>query len=93
LPADANPTNGKKEDGPPAQLDVYTGGNVRWKDVIVPKELKIVDQRLEAHGFTVPDGTVLEGKVTAQSTGKPLAAKVRLEAVEPQPNGGYAHPV
>jgi hypothetical protein len=93
LSADLNATGGKDEDGPPAQIEVYTGGNVRWKDVVVPKGLKIVDQRLEAHGFTIADGIVLEGKVTAQTTGKPLAAKMRLEAVKPQAKGGYAHPV
>jgi hypothetical protein len=30
---------------PPVQIDVYTGGNVNWKDVVVPKGLTVVDQR------------------------------------------------
>lgn len=30
---------------PPVQLDVYTGGNVNWQDVVVPKGLTVVDQR------------------------------------------------
>jgi hypothetical protein len=30
---------------PPTQIDVYTGGNVNWKDVIVPKGLTVVDTR------------------------------------------------
>src|SRR5207253_2308670 len=65
LPADLNPTDpDKPASGPPSQIDVYTGGNIKWADVTVPKELKIVDQRLEAHGLTVADGVVLEGKVT-----------------------------
>ncbi len=94
LPGDLNPTDAKDaEGGPPAQIDVYTGGNIKWADVIVPKGLKIVDQRLEAHGFTLADGVVLEGKVTDLATKKPLAAKVRLERVEPQPKGGYRYPM
>jgi hypothetical protein len=30
---------------PPATIHVYTGGNVNWKDVVVPKGLTVVDQR------------------------------------------------
>src|SRR5262245_15823338 len=79
LPADLNPTGpGDDKDGPPAQIDVYTGGNIKWADVTVPKGLKIVDQRLEAHGFKVKDGLVLEGKVIDLATNKPIAAKMRL---------------
>lgn len=90
LPADLNPTDpGDAESGPPAQLDVYTGGNVNWDEVKVPKGLKIVDQRLVAHGFTPADGTVLEGKVIDLATKKPIAAKVMLERLEAQPKGGY----
>ncbi len=93
LPADINPTNAKDaENGAPALIEVYTGGNVKWDKVIVPEGLKIVDQRLEAHGFTLADGVVLEGKVTDLASKKPLAAKVRLERVEPQPKGGYRCP-
>ena len=72
LPADLNPIDARDADkGPPAQIDVYTGGNLRWSDVIVPKGLEVVDQRLEAHGFTPADGIVLEGKVTDLATGRP----------------------
>jgi hypothetical protein len=89
LPADLNPTgDSDAEDGPPAQIDVYTGGNIKWADVVVPKGIKIIDQRLEAHGFTLADGIVLEGKVTDLATKKPIAAKIRLERIEPQPKGG-----
>ncbi len=92
LPAAINPTDAEDEtNGPPAQIDVYTGGNTKWADVIVPKGLKIVDQRLEAHGFTVADGVVLEGKVTDLATNMPLAARVRLELIEAQPKGGYRY--
>jgi hypothetical protein len=92
LPAAINPTDAKDADsGPPSQIDVYTGGNIRWADVKVPKGLKIVDQRLEAHGFTLADGAVLEGKVTDLATKKPVPAKVRLQRVEPKQNG-YNYP-
>jgi len=75
-------------DGPPAQIDVYTGGNIKWEDVKVPEGLKVVDQRLEAHGFSLADGIVLEGKVVDLATKKPVSAMMRLERVEPQPKGG-----
>ena len=92
LPAHLNPITPKEaEDGPPAQLDVYTGGNVRWDDVMLPMGFTIIDQRLEAHGFTLADSVVLEGKVTDLASSKPVAAKVRLERIEPQKKGGYRY--
>jgi hypothetical protein len=87
LPADLNPTDLNNADGPPAQIDVYTGGNVKWADVLVPKGLKIVDLRLEAHGFTPADGVVLEGTVTDMATKTPIAAAVRIERVDAQVKG------
>ncbi len=92
FPGELNATDAKDaESGPPAQIDVYTGGNVKWDDVKVPNGLKIVDQRLQAHGFTLADGVVLEGKVSDLVTKKPLSAMVRLERIEPQPKGGYRY--
>jgi hypothetical protein len=94
LPADINPIGpADAKSGPPSQIDVYTGGNVNWDNVVVPKGLTIVDQRLVAHGFTTADGTVLEGKVIDLETKKPVAAKVQLQRVEPQPKGGYQYPI
>ena len=94
LPADLNPTDpGDADKGPPSQIDVYTGGNLRWSDVTVPKGLEVVDQRLEVHGFTLADGIVLEGKVVDLATKQPLAARVRLQRIEPQPKGGYHYTV
>ena len=91
-PADLNPTDAKDaESGPPSQLDVYTGGNVKWDDVKVPNGLKIVDNRLVAHGYTLADGVVLEGKVIDLATKKPVSAMMRLERIEPQPKGGYRY--
>lgn len=94
LPGDLRPSDaGDVGEGPPAQIDVYTGGNLRWSDVTVPKELKVIDQRLEAHGFTPADGIVLEGKIVDLVTRGPLAARVQLQRVEPQQKGGYQYPV
>jgi hypothetical protein len=76
---------------PPAQIDVYTGGSIHWLDVIVPQGIEVIDERLEAHGFKPADGTVLEGKVVDLATGKPIAARMKLEKVEPQPKGGYRY--
>jgi hypothetical protein len=94
LPADLNPTGpGDAEKGPPSTITVYTGGNLRWSDVTVPKGLEVTDERLEAHGFTLADGIVLEGKVVDLATKQPLAARVRLQRIEPQPKGGYHYTV
>jgi hypothetical protein len=91
MPSDFNPTEARdRAHGPPAQVDVYTGG-LRWADVTVPKGLDVDDQRLEGHGFTIADGIVLEGKVIDLAMGKPIAARARLERIEPQQTGGYRH--
>lgn len=88
LPVDLNPVpRGGADKGPPAQIDVFTGGNVHWADVTVPPGLEVDDQRLEAHGFTPADGSVLEGTVIDLATKQPVAARVRLERVEPQQSG------
>jgi protocatechuate 3,4-dioxygenase beta subunit len=94
LPAGLRPVDERGADnGPPTQIDVYTGGNLRWSDVGVPKGLDVVDQRLEGHGFTLADGIVLEGKVTDLATGGPVVARMRLERIEPQAQGGYRYDV
>ena len=94
LPIELNPTDGKNaEQGPPSQIDVYTGGNIHWQDVVVPNGIDIDDQRLEAHGFKLADGRVLEGTVTDLGTERPMAAQISLQRVEPQPKGGYLYPV
>jgi hypothetical protein len=91
MPADLNPTD-SGDTSPPSQIDVYTAG-LRWADVTVPEGITVDDQRLEAHGFTIADGLVIEGKVTDLATGQPLTATMRLERVEPQKTGGYAYPL
>ena len=82
---------GKHEPAIIAQLDVYTGGSIHWKDVVVPEGIEVIDQRLETHGFTTADGTVLEGTVIDIATRKPLKASLILQRIEPQKQGGYAY--
>ncbi len=85
LPAGINPTDARdRSDGPPSQIDVYTGGNVRWAEVKVPAGLEVVDERLESHGFTTADGVVLEGKITNVADRMPIAGQVKLRRVEPR---------
>jgi hypothetical protein len=91
MPVDLNPTEPGETD-PPSQIDVFTAG-LRWADVIIPKGIEVVDQRLEAHGFTAADGVVIEGRVSDLSTKQPVAATTRLQRVEPQKQGGYRYPV
>lgn len=81
------PEAGSKDEGPPAILDIYTGGNVKWSDVQVPDSLIVDDQRLSAHGFTTEDGVVLEGKLLECETNRPLPGRVRLERMESGDDG------
>lgn len=48
--------------GPSIELEVYTGGDLRWQEVAVLSGFEIDDRRLAAHGLFTEDGTVLEGK-------------------------------
>lgn len=90
LPTDLNPTKADEQDkGPPSELAIYTGGNIRWADVKLPKGIEVDDRRLEAHGFTPADGVVVEGRVTDLETGKPIAATMRLVRITPKDKGGY----
>jgi hypothetical protein len=93
MPADLNPTDPRDaEKGPPSQIDIFTGGNIRWAEVIVPKGIDVVDERLEAHGFTTADGVVVEGTLFDLATGATIAGQLRLERVSPRATGGYDYP-
>jgi hypothetical protein len=78
---------GDDKTGPPTQIDVYTGGHIRWADVVIPKGIEVIDERLEAHGVSPADGTVLEGTITDLETKKPLAGRVELQLIETQKDG------
>lgn len=70
-------------------LHVYAGGRVKWADVRVPTGITVTDERLEAHGFSLNDGTVLQGQITDLVTGKPLSGKASLQLIKPKKTGGY----
>jgi hypothetical protein len=79
--------------GPPTQIDVYTGGQLRWADVKVPEGIVVIDERLEAHGFELQDGIVLKGKLTDLATDNPVAGRIQLQRVETQRKGPHRHTV
>jgi hypothetical protein len=92
LPASLRAGDAEQKGAEPVpQIDVYTGGNIRWDDVKVPDGIEVVDNRLEAHGFKLEDGTVLEGTVVDLGTQAPLPARARLERIEPQERSGYKY--
>src|SRR3954454_17313594 len=93
LPPAIKPVDmGDDKTGPPTQIDVYTGGHIQWADVVVPKGIEVIDERLEAHGVSPADGTVLEGSITDLETKKPLAGRVKLQLIEPG-KAGYRYTV
>lgn len=88
LPAELRAVSSQDEH-PPAILTVY-GASIRWNEVTIPEGIEVIDNRLEAHGFKLADGRVLEGTVSNE-TGEPLAAKVLVQRVQPRETGGYEY--
>ena len=68
-----------KSTEPFAELHVYTGGLVDWKQIRVPDGIEVVDNRLESHGFSIADRRVIEGQIINFDTNQPLMATVFLE--------------
>ena len=66
---------------PPAQLEVYTA-NIRWSEIDIPEGIEVLDQRLEAHGFSPSDGVVIEGRIIDLRTRQPIAAEVQVQRGE-----------
>jgi Carboxypeptidase regulatory-like domain len=94
LPPALKPADmGDANNGPPTHIDVYTGGHIQWVDVVVPKGVEVIDDRLEAHGVSAADGTVLEGTITDLDTKKPLVGRVEVQLIDPQKKGGYHYSV
>jgi hypothetical protein len=88
LPPDFNPTGPQdKDDGPPVEIEIFTGGDIRFEDIVMPQGVTVIDNRLVAHGFRPADGSVLEGSVVDLADGKPLPAKARIERYERNENG------
>jgi len=82
LPERFRPNQGPDTGVPAPVIDLYVGGNVKWAEVSVPEGIDVVDERLEAHGFALADGVVLEGTVVEAETLKPIPATAHLERIE-----------
>jgi hypothetical protein len=92
LPAGISAIDPRDADkGPSTRLDLYTGGQVRWADVVIPEGLDVLDMRLEANGLALADGVVLKGTIKDLATGGPLSAHLRLQRIQPRPEGGYQY--
>jgi hypothetical protein len=92
LPTDLDPTEWRDAAmGPPAQIDLYTGGQISWDDVVVPDGLQVLDKRLASQGFKLEDGFVLTGQVIDSETRQPIRAEVQLQSVSANPKGGYKY--
>lgn len=93
LPAGISALRGDSREEPTLELRIYTGGDIEWSDVRVPKEIDVTDHRLEAHGFHISDGRVMEGVLSDVENGRPLAGEVIVEQIIPKSEGGYDHQV
>ena len=71
-------------DGPIPVIHVFTGGKIHWADVHVPEGITVTDERLEAHGHQVSDGTVLEGQIFDLANSLPLVSTIELQLIKPQ---------
>lgn len=92
MPAGINPIDpAEKKLGPPCEITIYTGGNIDWAKVKLPKGVPVDDNRMEAHGYTHEDGVVIEGNLVDVDSGSPLAGSVMLQQIEPCKTGGYEY--
>ncbi len=91
MQAGLRPPDVTPEGEPVPRIDAYTGGNIDWTRVRIPKGIIVDDQRLEAHGFSVDDGTVIEGQVTDLANGAPLMGEMVLQRIGRQKEGGYTY--
>lgn len=92
LPTDLDPTEWRDAAmGPPAQIDLYTGGRISWDKVVVPAGLQVIDKRLAARGFKLEDGVVLTGQVIDKETRQPVRSEIQLQSITADPKGGYKY--
>ncbi|HEY7119810.1 MAG TPA: carboxypeptidase regulatory-like domain-containing protein [Tepidisphaeraceae bacterium] len=66
----------------PPTIDVYLGaGRIDWKQIKLPPNLKVTDERATAAGYAPADGSVCRGQVFEMVGSKPLAgATVRIDS-------------
>jgi hypothetical protein len=58
----------------PPTIDVYLGaGRIDWKQIKVPPNLKVTDERASAAGYAPADGSVCRGQVFDMVAAKPVA--------------------
>ncbi len=83
---------GDNAEVPTPQIEVYLGRGLDWTAITVPEGIEVDDQTLAAHGFSIEDGTVLEGTVLEVETDAAVPnATVTLEFIDPQEEGGYTY--
>lgn len=90
LPPRLSALSDASEAAPIPEICIYCA-SVRWSEIQVPPGIEIVDQRLEAHGFKISDGRVIEGSIKDAASGQPLPATVRVESIQRKPGGGYEY--
>jgi hypothetical protein len=63
---------GEEGDSPLTALNIFVTDRIEWKNLKIPKSLKVVDERLEANGLAADQGGALRGSVV-DSSGNPIA--------------------
>lgn len=86
LPKSFSAIRESTDQSPVLEIHLYIGGLVKWKEVVVPKGIEIVDNTLSAHGYQLTDGVVIEGAAKDKEADKPLVATIELESLD-QRNG------
>ena len=62
---------GEEGDSPMTVLNIFVTDRIEWKSLRIPKNLKVVDERLEANGIVADQGAALRGTVI-DSEGNPI---------------------
>lgn len=80
-----DPNGGFRNSVDPPRLDVFIGGapqgqGIDWKQVKIPSNVKVEDERASANGYAAGSGSVVRGDIFDMTTSKPVGgAKVLLE--------------
>ncbi len=93
LPSHISTLQKEKSLEPVAELHVYTGGLVDWKQIQVPDGIEVFDHQMDAHGFSISDRRVIQGQITSFETNEPLVATVCLESRDATSGGQACHVV